>query len=58
MDDMNNEPANQYYPLLEETTGAVNMATWRGARRFLITGRPVSDVLVEFDAISHARNDA
>jgi hypothetical protein len=58
MDDLDNEAPNQYYPLLEETTGAVNMTTWRGARRFLITGRPVLEVLLEFDTISHASNDA
>lgn len=58
MDDLDKEPANQYYPLLEETTGAVNMTTWRGARRFLITGRSVPDVLQEFDALSHTSNDA
>lgn len=58
MDDLDEEPANQYYPLLEETIGAVNMVTWRGARRFLITGRSVPDVLLEFDALSHASNCA
>lgn len=57
MDDLDSEPANQYYPLLEETIGAANMTTWHGARRFLITGRPIPEVLLEFDAISHASNN-
>jgi hypothetical protein len=58
MDDLDSEPGNQYYPLLVETTAAVNMTTWQGARRFLITGRPVPEILTEFDSLSHATNDA
>lgn len=58
MDDLDSEPANQYYPLIEETTGAVNMTIWQRAQRFLITERPVPEVLMEFDALSHASNGA
>jgi hypothetical protein len=58
MDDLHDEPANQYYPLIKSNIGAVNMTTWNGARRFLITGRSIPEVLLEFDALAIAGNDA
>lgn len=50
-DDMNAEPANQYYPLKEGNGAAFNFTTWRNANRFLITGRPVPEVLKEMLAL-------
>lgn len=47
MDDMHTEPSNQYYPLSEPHAGALNYSVWRGASRFLITGRSVEEVLAE-----------
>lgn len=47
MDDMHHEPSNQYYPLTPPTAGAFNATIWHGASRFLITGRPVDEVLAE-----------
>jgi hypothetical protein len=51
MDDRHSEPANQYYPLDSRTAGDINLTTWRAATRFLITGRPVPDVLAELVAL-------
>ncbi len=47
LDDLHSEPANQYYPLNEGNGPAFNATLWHGARRFLITGRPVHEVLEE-----------
>lgn len=58
MDDLHNEPANQYYRVLDLNIGAVNIATWRGARRFFITGRPIPEVLSEFVAFMDSKSDA
>ena len=58
LDDVPDEPANQYYPLVESNIGAINMTTWHGAKRFLITGRPIEEVLTELAALADAGNDA
>ncbi len=58
LDDLIEEPANQYYPLANGNPAPVNMMIWRGAARFLITGRPVTDVLEEFNALADPPNDA
>jgi hypothetical protein len=50
LDDMHNEPANQYYPLDPVCAGAFNYTTWHGSTRFLITGRGVEEVLSEICA--------
>lgn len=57
MDDLHNEPANQYYPLVESSIGAVNMMILHSARRFLITGRPVPEVLLEINGLADCIND-
>lgn len=53
MDDKHEEPANQYYPLQQSSAGAINLTIWRGASRFLITGRQVEDVLKEVCSVSN-----
>ena len=57
MDDMHAEPSNQYYPLKDGNAGSFNLTTWRNGSRFMITGRPVEDVLNEILALDSA-NDA
>lgn len=47
MDDVRNEPANQYYPLDVSARGAFNHNIWHNGSRFMITGRPVPEVLAE-----------
>jgi len=47
MDDLHPEPANQYYPLAESNAGSFNFTVWHGASRFLLTGRPLEEVLTE-----------
>ncbi len=47
MDDMNNEPSNQYYPLNEDNIGAFNYSIWHNASRFMVSGRPIEQVLRE-----------
>lgn len=47
LDDLHAEPANQYYPLADGAGAAFNLTIWRSARRFLITGRSVPEVLEE-----------
>lgn len=47
MDDMHHEPANQYYPLKDANAGSFNLTTWRGGSRFMVTGRPLPQVLSE-----------
>lgn len=45
MDDRHEEPANQYYPVKAEDAGAFNYSIWREGSRFMVTGRPVLEVL-------------
>jgi hypothetical protein len=47
MDDRHQEPANQYYPLKSDNIGVFNYNIWREGTRFMVTGRPVSEVLSE-----------
>lgn len=47
MDDQHQEPANQYYPLKPGNVGAFNYSIWHTGSRFMVTGRPVSEVLSE-----------
>lgn len=58
MDDIHSEPSNQYYSQLPENVGAANMTAWHGALRFLITGRPVPEILFEFNELADAESDA
>ena len=60
MDDVHHEPANQYYPLPASTDGAFNYSIWRNGSRFMITGRPIHEVLAELveGADSHGKRDA
>ena len=50
MDDLHEEPENQFYPLSEGRIGAFNYMVWVNTKRILITGRPVPDVLGEMVA--------
>ena len=50
MDDKHDEPANQYYALHANAAGAFNLNIWKNGSRFMITGRPVPDVLNEICA--------
>lgn len=52
MDDMHHEPANQYYPLKDANAGSFNLTTWRNGSRFMITGRAISEELVEIDSLT------
>lgn len=52
MDDLHAEEPNQYYPVLESNVAVMNMTIWKSATKFLITGRPIPDVLMEFDAMT------
>lgn len=52
MDDMHHEPANQYYPLKDGSAGSFNLTTWRNGSRFMITGRPISEVLGEIVSLT------
>lgn len=47
MDDKFAEPANQYYPVIEENIGGLNLGTWHSGNGPMITGRPIHDVLTE-----------
>ena len=47
MDDQHQEPANQYYPLKPDNVGAFNYGIWHVSTRFMVTGRPVPEVLSE-----------
>lgn len=53
MDDLHHEPANQYYPLHEGNAGPFNMTIWHSGSRFMITGRPIPDVLSELVALEN-----
>lgn len=50
MDDEHEEPANQYHQLRIGSAGAFNLRAWRGAARFLVTGRPIHEVLGEINS--------
>lgn len=54
MDDMHSDPANQYYPLKESNAGPFNLTTWRNGSRFMITGRPIPNVLNELNTLNGA----
>ncbi len=58
MDDLHHEPANQYYQLSTGSGAAFNAVLWHGASRFLITGRPVSEVLEEMVRLGNSRDSA
>jgi uncharacterized protein DUF4238 len=58
LDDLHDEPSNQYYPLANSNAGHFNFTVWHGASRFLITGRPVTEVLSEMCAAGDAASDA
>lgn len=60
MDDMHQEPANQYYALKATLGGAYNYHIWRTATRFMIAGRAIPEVLTELLAWtdSLAKRDA
>ena len=47
MDDLHAEPANQYYPLKNGALGAFNYDIWNNGSRFMISGRPIPEVLHE-----------
>ena len=47
MDNLHAEPAGQYYPLKMSNAGGFNHNIWSNGSRFMITGRPVPDVLSE-----------
>lgn len=52
MDDMYHEPTSQYYPLKDANAASFNLTTWLNGSRFMITGRPVSDVLGEIVSLA------
>ncbi len=47
MDDLHDEPANQYYPLKDGALGSFNFSIWHNGSRFMISGRPILQVLQE-----------
>ena len=47
MDDLHTEPANRYYPLKNGALGAFNYDIWHNGSRFMISGRPIPEVLYE-----------
>jgi len=55
MDDKHEQPANQYYPLKRDLVGSINALIWRSGR-FLLTGRPVPEVLAELVSSAEAAN--
>jgi hypothetical protein len=54
LDDMHSEPANQYYPLQASAAASFNHAIWRNGSRFMITGRPILEVLSELSSLGEA----
>ncbi len=54
LDDRHDEPSNQYYPLMSTNAGAVNFLLWRGASRFLVTGRGLERVISELCALNNS----
>lgn len=55
MDDRHEQPANQYYPLKRNLVGTMNALIWRSGR-FLLTGRPIPEVLAELVSSAEAAN--
>ena len=51
--DLHQEPANQYYPLREGIAGPFNMTIWDSSSRFMITGRPIPEVLSEIVSLEN-----
>lgn len=47
MDDRHEQPANQYYPLKPHVGALANLLIWRNGTRFMVTGRPIREVLQE-----------
>lgn len=47
MDDIHNEPACQYYPLLDNDPGPFNILIWRNGSKFMISQRNIDEVLWE-----------
>lgn len=47
LDDMHNEPAGQYYPLIDENIGSINLLTWRGCNKFMVSHRDTYEILSE-----------
>ena len=45
MDDLHDEPANQYYPFKNGVLGAFNYDIWHNGSRFMISGRSVPEIL-------------
>jgi len=58
MDDIHDQPANQYYPLADSNAGAFNATIWHSATRFLLTGRPLEDVLTEICKLADQGDEA
>lgn len=56
LDDLHSEPCNQYYPLKSTNAGAFNLILWREAKRFLITGRKLEEVLWEICALDETES--
>ncbi len=54
LDDKHSEPANQYYPLQKSAAASFNHAIWRNGSRFMITGRPIFEVLSELSSLGEA----
>lgn len=55
MDDRHEQPANHYYPLKRDLVGSMNALIWRSGR-FLLTGRPIPEVLAELVSSAEAAN--
>ena len=55
-DEMHHEPANQYYPLNPGNAGSFNLTTWGNGSRFMITGRPISEVLSEIVSLDREQS--
>lgn len=47
MDDRHEEQENQYYSVKAKDVGAFNYSIWREGSRFMVTGRPVLEVLAQ-----------
>lgn len=52
MDDMYHEPSSQYYALKDSNAGSFNLTTWHNGSRFMITGRPLPEVLNEIASLA------
>lgn len=53
MDDRQEEPPDQYYPLNRRSLGPMNGLIWRNGR-LLLTGRPIPEVLTELVSAAEA----